>query len=148
MKNNKGFTLIELMLVIAIIGMLAAIAIPAFIGQRVKAKQQEGNILAGDIRKDVQEFYWHTGRFPANNAEAGLPEPENIKGNYVKSITVRDGVIETLIDVGDGDKTAALHPVIIANDPTAMVQWWSWCGDETEGLIVMGCDKGSNPEEQ
>ena len=122
MKNEGGFTLIELTLVITIIGILAAIAIPAFLGQREKAKTLEGRILAGDLRKDVMEFYWHTGRFPKDNAEAGIAEPEHIKGQFVNSITIRDGVISWKKGTSGGHD-GELTPSIFVEDPTSTVLW-------------------------
>ena len=142
MRGERGFTLIELTLVITIIGILAAIAIPAFLGQREKAKYREADILAGDLRKDVMEFYWHTGRFPKDNAEAGIAEPEHIKGQYVNSITVSDGVISwTRSELGGYD--GEYNPAIFVEDPTAPVLWDPW--DLPEGYKVVGRE-GSDAE--
>jgi type IV pilus assembly protein PilA len=114
---------------------LAAIAIPAFLGQRQKAKSVEGDMLASDVRKDVQEFYWHTGRFPHDNAEAGLAEPEYIRGLYTNSVTVKDGVISwTKSEFGGVD--SSLHPYINVKDPTAPVLWHPV--NIPEGYITIG----------
>lgn len=93
MKLQKGFTLIELMIVIAIIGILAAIAIPAYQDYTIRAKVSEGLNLAGAAKLAVSETYDSLGSVPANNAAAGLPTPASIVGNYVSSITVTNGVI-------------------------------------------------------
>ncbi len=140
MEKSKGFTMIELLVVIMIIGILAAIAIPAFLGQRTKAKVREGDILAGDARKEIVEFYWHTGRFPKDNAEAGLSEPEHLKGKFVDSITVQDGVLEIKYndEVDDGLRVEHLRPAILINDPTAPVQWLADYEEVPPGWTVPG----------
>ncbi|MGB5339545.1 MAG: pilin [Gammaproteobacteria bacterium] len=90
MKNQKGFTLIELMIVIAIIGILAAIAIPAYQDYTVRAKVSEGLNMAGSAKLAVAETYDSTGAFPAGageqNTSYGLPASGSISGNYVGGI--------------------------------------------------------------
>ncbi len=84
MKQQKGFTLIELMIVIAIIGILAAIAIPAYQDYTVRSKVSEGLNLAGAAKLAVSETYDTKGYFPATtNTSYGLPRAASIAGNYV-----------------------------------------------------------------
>lgn len=93
---QKGFTLIELMIVVAIIGILAAIAIPAYQDYTIRSQVSEGLTLAASAKTAVSEFYAQTGRPPANRIEAGMgttDTPEDTKGNYVGSLGVVDGVI-------------------------------------------------------
>ncbi len=129
MNNNRGFTLIELMIVIAIIGILAAIAIPNFISYRDKAFLCEGMALFDDAKKNIVDFYEHTGRFPKNNTEAGLPLPENIKGKYVKSVTVKNGAVDVEYDEDSrAAKTfkgtiVSFQPAVLKENPTGSVVW-------------------------
>jgi type IV pilus assembly protein PilA len=68
MKNmQQGFTLIELMIVVAIIGILAAIAIPAYQDYTIRAQVSEGMSLASGARTAVSEAYQSTGNWPADN---------------------------------------------------------------------------------
>jgi prepilin-type N-terminal cleavage/methylation domain-containing protein len=91
MKLQKGFTLIELMIVIAIIGILAAIAIPAYQDYTIRAKVSEGLTLTSAAKLAVSETYDSEGRFMAgNNASYGLPQPVSINGTYVSTVAILD----------------------------------------------------------
>ena len=88
MKKQKGFTLIELMIVVAIIGILAAIAIPAYQDYTIRAQVSEGINLASGAKAAIAEYFMDSGVLPITNAEAGLEAAANITGNYASSVTV------------------------------------------------------------
>ena len=94
MKKQQGFTLIELMIVVAIIGILAAIAIPAYQDYTIRAQVSEGLNLSGGAKAAVTEYFQDRGSMPADNTEAGLETASNIQGKYVASVSVSSGVIE------------------------------------------------------
>lgn len=98
---QKGFTLIELMIVIAILGILMAIAIPAYQDYTTRAKVSEGMNLAGAAKLAVAEFRSSTGRWPTDNTSAGLPAAVSIKGNDVTSVTVATSTITILYGGSD-----------------------------------------------
>ncbi|HEZ6074519.1 TPA: pilin [Neisseria meningitidis] len=90
---QKGFTLIELMIVIAIVGILAAVALPAYQDYTARAQVSEAILLAEGQKSAVTEYYLNHGEWPANNSSAGVATSANIKGKYVQSVTVANGVI-------------------------------------------------------
>ncbi|HEZ8516888.1 TPA: pilin, partial [Neisseria gonorrhoeae] len=91
---QKGFTLIELMIVIAIVGILAAVALPAYQDYTARAQVSEAILLAEGQKSAVTEYYLNHGEWPADNDSAGVASsPSDIKGKYVKSVTVAKGVV-------------------------------------------------------
>jgi len=90
-KIQQGFTLIELMIVVAIIGILAAVAIPSYQDYTKRAHVSEGMQLAGAVKTGVAEFYGTNGTFPTNNASAGASD--TITGNAVTGVVNASGLI-------------------------------------------------------
>jgi type IV pilus assembly protein PilA len=132
MKQQKGFTLIELMIVIAIIGILAAIAIPAYQDYTVRSKVSEGLNLAGAAKLAVSEVYDSLGTLPVNQASYGLPLARSIQGTYVSSVGVSGGDITVTYKAAVGgtpnqfNKTILIQPDISSG---GSVQWDCTGGD-------------------
>nr|5KUA_A Chain A, pilin [Neisseria meningitidis]5KUA_B Chain B, pilin [Neisseria meningitidis]5KUA_C Chain C, pilin [Neisseria meningitidis]5KUA_D Chain D, pilin [Neisseria meningitidis]5KUA_E Chain E, pilin [Neisseria meningitidis]5KUA_F Chain F, pilin [Neisseria meningitidis]5KUA_G Chain G, pilin [Neisseria meningitidis]5KUA_H Chain H, pilin [Neisseria meningitidis]5KUA_I Chain I, pilin [Neisseria meningitidis]5KUA_J Chain J, pilin [Neisseria meningitidis]5KUA_K Chain K, pilin [Neisseria meni len=87
------FTLIELMIVIAIVGILAAVALPAYQDYTARAQVSEAILLAEGQKSAVTEYYLNHGEWPGDNSSAGVATSADIKGKYVQSVTVANGVI-------------------------------------------------------
>ena len=131
MKKQQGFTLIELMIVVAIIGILAAIALPAYQDYTIRAQVSEGMSLASGARTAVSEEFLSSGTWPANNGAAGLDTNTNIRGNYVTQVTVSAGA-----DNANGIITAQFgnnaNPAITEADSNT--------------LVLTGTDRGGSVE--
>ncbi|ENZ8765756.1 pilin, partial [Neisseria gonorrhoeae] len=117
---QKGFTLIELMIVIAIVGILAAVALPAYQDYTARAQVSEAILLAEGQKSAVTEYYLNHGEWPENNDKAGVASsPTDIKGKYVKSVTVAKGVV-TADGTAGNDKIDTKHlPSTCRDEPTA-----------------------------
>lgn len=90
-QTHAGFTLIELMIVVAIIAILASLAIPAYRDYVVRTQASEGLVLASGAKIAVWEYITDKGTFPGTNASAGLPLATSIAGKYVSSVAVSSG---------------------------------------------------------
>ena len=115
-KFQKGFTLIELMIVVAIIGILAAIAIPAYQDYTIRAQVSDGMSLASGGKTAVSEYKMTKGTYPADNPAAGVADATDIKSKYVSSVAILNGLITVTYDGPDANtklkpKTLLLSPV-------------------------------------
>jgi type IV pilus assembly protein PilA len=128
---QQGFTLIELMIVIAIIGILAAIAIPAYQNYTIRAQVTEGLTLADGWKTAVSEFYAVNGTFPSGSSATGsstqIVEPGVTSGKYVSGIAVGTGGSITVTFSGSqvnsklSGYTLALNPGVSANNDVVWV---------------------------
>lgn len=89
--RRRGFTIIELMLVVAVISILLLVAIPAYQSYAVRPKVAEGLLVANPVLKAYAEYYHSNESFPADNTEAGVAPANSFRTDYVLSVEVTDG---------------------------------------------------------
>jgi type IV pilus assembly protein PilA len=126
-KTQQGFTLIELMIVVAIIGILAAIAIPAYQDYTIRAQVSEGMSLASGVRTAVSEQFQTTGVWPADNGAAGVSTPGEIVGNYVSQVVVSaagsNGVITATFGSGANPLIRTRTFLLTGTDRNGSISW-------------------------
>ncbi|HEZ4112693.1 TPA: pilin [Neisseria meningitidis] len=125
---QKGFTLIELMIVIAIVGILAAVALPAYQDYTARAQVSEAILLAEGQKSAVTEYYLNHGEWPGNNTSAGVAStPSDIKGKYVQKVEVAKGVITaTMLSSGVNKEIQGKKLSLWAKRQDGSVKWF--CG--------------------
>lgn len=132
-RKVRGFTLIELMIVVTIIGILAAIAMPMYLDYTVRSQIAEGLSVAGGAKSAVTEFYQDRGFFPADNAEAGLETAANISGKYVESVTVGGEIITIQYGIDANTQILGKTVRLTAVDNLGSVSW-----DCASGGVIQG----------
>ncbi|HEZ3756987.1 TPA: pilin [Neisseria meningitidis] len=124
---QKGFTLIELMIVIAIVGILAAVALPAYQDYTARAQVSEAILLAEGQKSAVTEYYLNHGKWPGDNSDAGVATSSKIKGKYVEKVEVKNGVVTaTMLSTGVNKEIQGKKLSLWAKRQDGSVKWF--CG--------------------
>jgi type IV pilus assembly protein PilA len=150
MVRRRGFTLIELMVVIAIVAILAVMAMPSMTDRIVRDQVVDAVKLA-DIAKTAVANSWRASdAMPADNAAAGLPAADKIVGNYVSAVTVEGGVVHIRfgnnVNSAIRGKTLSLRPAVVEDEPVVPVAWVCARGRVPEKMTAQGRDRTDLPD--
>ena len=142
-KQSLGFSLLEIMIVIAIVAILVMIALPSKVGEVTQQKLVEAVEMVEPYKPQIAAFYRsNAGRFPADNEEAGLPRPNEILGNYVKRVEYSDGVFNIYL----GQKIASnlrnriisIRAIYVDGSPQSPVSWICGYNEAPAGMKAAG----------
>jgi type IV pilus assembly protein PilA len=123
----RGFTLMEMMVVVGIIAILALLMVPAYIDRIIRNQIDEALPLADIAKRPIEGTWKLAQQLPAGNAVIGLPVPEKVVSNYVRAVAVEDGAIH--ITFGNRahnqirDHVLSLRPAIVTDAPVVPIAW-------------------------
>lgn len=149
-RHAHGFTWIELLLVLAVLSILAALAFPGMRDTAVRKQVKEGLALADLARQGVQSAWTATGEMPADNKAAGIPPREKIVGNFVREVNVEGGAItltygNNATKLLDG-KRLTLRPAVVADEPKVPIAWICHDMPAPGGMEIRGKDETDIPK--
>jgi type IV pilus assembly protein PilA len=151
MDRQRGFTWIELLLVVAVMAILALMAIPSIQEGTLRKQVKDGIVLADFVKSGVQAAWSLAGEMPADNKAAGLPDPEKIVGSLVSSVRVDNGAV-TVTFGNNASKVLAgkkitLRPAVVADQLIVPIAWLCHAAGVPKGMEARGRDETNLPPE-
>lgn len=144
MGRQEGFTLIELMIVIAILAILSTMAMPSYQDRVIRAQVAEGMALAGFAQRAVEQHRESRGGLPADNIAAGLPPPDQIVGNYVDAVAVEGGAVTITygnrVNRNVRGMKLSLRPAVVEKHSAVPIAWVCGLASAPERMAVRGAN--------
>lgn len=147
--RSRGFSLLEMMIAVAIVAVLATLAVPSLLRPAVRDQVVTSAPLIDLAKKQVQAVWAATQALPADNAAAGLPAPAQMVGNYVRAVTITDGVID--ITFGNAahaeiaGKVLSIRPAVVEDAPMVPIAWVCAFAPVPDRMTVHGENRTTIP---
>ncbi|GAA5218162.1 pilin [Corallincola platygyrae] len=151
MKAVKGFTLIELMIVVSIIGILATVSLPAYQIYVQRSEMTEAISMADHVKSRITKFYADNLYLPKDNREAGVPDANLLIGNRITGTRVINGAIHVTLGNKASQalqgKTLSFRPAVVKGSPSSPIAWLCGYSEAVEGMTAIGENRTDLPSE-
>jgi len=142
-QQNNGFSLLELMIVVAIIAIIATLALPSKFGQVTQKRMVETVELVEPYKVSIETYYrTHGGEFPEDNAAAGVPDADQVIGNYLRKMEIREGVMHLYLGQklpkALHGKILSIRPVYVDDSTSTPISWVCGFSEVPEGMSAPG----------
>jgi type IV pilus assembly protein PilA len=147
MYKLKAFTLIELMVVMAIIGMIAVMSMPIFYSNLVRSQVSEAIKLSVSIKDKIELYYLHNQKFPENNLDTGVPPADKLISNFITYMQIENGALH--IKFGNNinskvkDKILTIRPMVVEDSPESPISWVCGYAKTVKGMRIIGENKSN-----
>ncbi len=151
MKKLKGFTLIELMVVVAIIGILASVAVPQYATYIQRSELVDAYSMGMNFRDKVTKYYLENYSFPKDNQQLNVPTSDKLIGNRITGVVIENGAIHIHLGnkanpIFDG-KVLTYRPAVVDGSPTSPISWLCGYDQPVKGMSAIGDNKTTVPKE-